>query len=169
VVATVKEREAVGWSFEAADASLELLMRAALAGDVTPVAPFALESYRVITEHRADGEIVAEATVKVLVGGTRVIATEEGNGPVNALDAALRSALAPHVPWLDDIELSDYKVRILTPGDGTRAVTRVMIESAADSDHWSTVGVSTNIIDASFNALNDSLIYKLFRDGAKPV
>ena len=114
VVATVKEREATGWSFEAADASLELLMRSALGETAT--APFSLESYRVITEHRADGQVVAEATVKVVVDGQRLIATAEGNGPVNALDAALRAALAPSCPWLADVELSDYKVRILTRG-----------------------------------------------------
>jgi 2-isopropylmalate synthase len=176
VVATVKEREARGWSFEAADASLELLMRAALDGDAAPEAPFGLESYRVITEHRADGEIVAEATVKVLVGGTRVIATEEGNGPVNALDAALRSALVPHFPWLDDIELSDYKVRILSPehgpGHGTDAVTRVLLEShdsGADGRadrSWTTVGVHGNVVEASWLALVDALTYASNRHAA---
>ena len=135
LVATVKEREAQGWSFEAADASLELLMRGALGEAAAP--PFRLESYRVITEHRADGEVTAEATVKVIVGDRRLIATQEGNGPVNALDAALRAALAPSCPWLDDVELSDYKVRILTPGDaapGTDAVTRVLVGHRARRD-----------------------------------
>jgi 2-isopropylmalate synthase len=171
VVATVKEREARGWSFEAADASLELLMRTALAdgsasdGAAAPVTPFTLESYRVITEHRADAEVVAEATVKVLVDGTRVIATEEGNGPVNALDAALRSALTPHFPWLDDIELSDYKVRILNPehgpGHGTDAVTRVLLESrdGTGAGSWTTVGVHGNVVEASWLALVDALTY----------
>lgn len=174
VVATVKEREAHGWSFEAADASLELLIRSALADGsgpdgsgpgVAPAAPFALESYRVITEHRADGEVVAEATVKVLVDGTRVIATEEGNGPVNALDAALRSALTPYYPWLDGIELSDYKVRILNPehgpGHGTDAVTRVLLEShdSVGSGSWTTVGVHGNVVEASWLALVDALTY----------
>ena len=93
----------------------------------------------------------------------------EGNGPVNALDAALRKVLIPHYQLLSDLRLVDYKVRILTPGDGTRAITRVMIESAdSKGEHWSTVGVSANIIDASYNALRDSIIFKLFRDGAKP-
>lgn len=169
VVATVKEREARGWSFEAADASLELLMHAALAndgaGDAEPPRPFTLESYRVITEHRADGEVVAEATVKVLVDGTRVIATEEGNGPVNALDAALRTALTPHFPWLDGIELSDYKVRILNPehgpGHGTDAVTRVLLESrdSGGPGSWTTVGVHGNVVEASWLALVDALTY----------
>ncbi|WP_232664291.1 citramalate synthase [Pseudonocardia sp. TRM90224] len=169
VVSTVKEREALGWSYEAADASLELLMRSAL-GDENP-APFTLESYRVITEHRADGAVVAEATVKLVVGGERLIATQEGNGPVNALDAALRAALAPSCPWLADMELSDYKVRILTPGGagdghGTDAVTRVLIESTDPSGSWTTVGVHGNIIEASWLALVDALAHAAGRDRA---
>ena len=95
------------------------------------------------------------------------MAVAEGNGPVNALDAAMRKVLTPLYPQLDDLRLVDYKVRILTPGEATAAVTRVMIESAdGHGRHWDTVGVSTNIIDASYNALRDSIIYKLFRDGA---
>ena len=168
VVAEVKAREARGWSFEAADASLELLMRSALADGNVPVVPFTLDSYRVITEHRADGEVVAEATVKILVGApeqVRVIATREGNGPVNALDAALRSALLPHCPWLDDIELADYKVRILNPehgpGHGTDAVTRVLLRShdAVGTGGWTTVGVHGNVVEASWLALVDALTY----------
>jgi len=168
VVAEVKAREARGWSFEAADASLELLMRSALADGNEPVVPFTLDSYRVITEHRADGEVVAEATVKILVDGpepVRVIATREGNGPVNALDAALRAALLPHCPWLDDVELADYKVRILNPehgpGHGTDAVTRVLLRShhAARTGDWTTVGVHGNVVEASWLALVDALTY----------
>ncbi|HEY9413270.1 MAG TPA: citramalate synthase [Pseudonocardia sp.] len=168
VVAEVKEREARGWTFEAADASLELLMRSALAGGQEPVVPFTLDSYRVITEHRLDGEVVAEATVKVVVGDSdpvRVIATREGNGPVNALDAALRAALLPHCPWLDDVELADYKVRILNPergpGHGTDAVTRVLLRShdAVGSGHWTTIGVHGNVVEASWLALVDALTY----------
>jgi 2-isopropylmalate synthase len=170
VVATVKEREAQGWSFEAADASLELLMRAAI-GDRAPV-PFTLESYRVITERRADGAVVAEATVKLLVDGQRLIATEEGNGPVNALDAAMRSALTPSCPWLEDVELADYKVRILTPGGaaansgdghGTDAVTRVLVESADRDGAWTTIGVHGNVVEASWLALVDALAYASLR------
>ncbi|WP_281690554.1 citramalate synthase [Pseudonocardia thermophila] len=166
VVATVKEREAAGWSFEAADASLELLMRAALGERES--APFTLESYRVITEHRADGEVVAEATVKVLVDGERMIATEEGNGPVNALDAALRAALAPSCPWLEDVELSDYKVRILSragsqEGHGTDAVTRVLVESTDRDGSWTTIGVHGNVVEASWLALVDALAYAAMR------
>jgi 2-isopropylmalate synthase len=169
VVATVKEREAHGWSFEAADASLELLMRGALGEVAAP--PFRLESYRVITEHRADGEVTAEATVKIILdGGRRLIATQEGNGPVNALDAALRTALTPSCPWLADVELSDYKVRILTPGGvrddtghGTDAVTRVLVESSERRldrvGSWTTIGVHGNVVEASWLALVDALAY----------
>ncbi len=162
VVATVKEREAQGWSFEASDASLELLMRSAMGARQD--APFVLESYRVITERRADGEVVAEATVKVVVDGQRLIATEEGNGPVNALDAALRAALAPSCPWLADVELSDYKVRILTRG--TAAVTRVLVESTDQAGSWTTVGVHGNVVEASWLALVDALTYAALRGRA---
>jgi 2-isopropylmalate synthase len=173
VVATVKEREAQGWSFEAADASLELLMRGELGEAAAP--PFRLESYRVITEHRADGEVTAEATVKVVVDGQRLIATEEGNGPVNALDAALRAALSPSCPWLAHVELSDYKVRILAPGDagpgtgdyGTGAVTRVLVESSERRvdrvGSWTTIGVHGNVVEASWLALVDALAYAALR------
>ncbi|WP_300016201.1 citramalate synthase [Pseudonocardia sp.] len=164
VVATVKEREAQGWSFEAADASLELLMRAAR-GDADE-APFRLESYRVITERRADGAVVAEATVKVVVDGERLIATSEGNGPVNALDAALRRALAPSCPWLADVDLTDYKVRILTRGTG--AVTRVLVETTDHAGTWTTVGVHGNVVEASWLALVDALAYAALR-GRVPV
>jgi 2-isopropylmalate synthase len=171
VVATVKSREAQGWSFEAADASLELLMRSAVDPESGPLPPFTLESYRVIVERRADGEVVAEATVKMIVDGARVIATEEGNGPVNALDAALRSALTPSCPWLDGVELSDYKVRILNPrhgsGHGTGAVTRVLVESTDYADGrsgmWTTVGVHGNVVEASWLALVDALTYASMR------
>ena len=159
VVATVKEREAKGWSYEASDASLELLMRSAMGS--SQEAPFTLESYRVITERRADGQVVAEATVKITVGGERLIATAEGNGPVNALDAALRAALTPSCPWLADVELSDYKVRILTRG--TAAVTRVLLESTDHAGSWTTVGVHGNVVEASWLALVDALAYAALR------
>ena len=111
---------------------------------------------------------LSEATIKVEIGGTQVMTVAEGNGPVNALDAALRKALTPAFPELDGIRLADFKVRILTPQDGTKAVTRVMIESAGeDGASWATVGVSTNVIDASYNALHDSLTYKLWRSGRR--
>jgi 2-isopropylmalate synthase len=174
VVATVKEREANGWSFEAAEASLELLMRSAMDPESAPVPPFTLESYRVIVERRADGEVIAEATVKMVVDGRRVIATEEGNGPVNALDAALRAALSPSCPWLDGVELSDYKVRILNPrrgsGHGTDAVTRVLVESTEHSGDragsWTTVGVHGNVVEASWLALVDALTFASMRQRA---
>jgi 2-isopropylmalate synthase len=157
----VKELESRGWSFEAADASLELLLRRELSELDGP--PFTLESYRVILDHRPDGEIVSEATVKVHVAGTRVIATAEGNGPVHALDAALRQALAPHLPWLDEVTLTDYKVRILTEAPGTDAVTRVLVESTDREREWTTVGVHGNIVEASWLALCDALAHKALR------
>jgi 2-isopropylmalate synthase len=164
-VRKVKELEARGWSFEAADASLELLLRNEVAvADQEAVAapPFRLESYRVIIDHPADGEVVSEATVKVHVAGRRVIATAEGNGPVHALDAALREALLPHLPWLDTVQLTDYKVRILTPGGGagTDAVTRVLVETSDHETEWVTVGVHGNIVEASWLALCDALVHK---------
>ncbi|MDA3628310.1 citramalate synthase [Saccharopolyspora sp. WRP15-2] len=165
-VRRVKELEARGWSFEAADASLELLLRREMvtAAGAEPVeAPFELESYRVVLDHRSDGEVIAEATVKVRVAGERVIATAEGNGPVNALDAALRKALVPHLPWLESVELADYKVRILTDAPGTDAVTRVLVESRDGEEEWTTVGVHANIVEASWLALCDALVYKASR------
>ncbi|MDQ3887328.1 MAG: citramalate synthase [Actinomycetota bacterium] len=162
VIAQVKDLEAQGWSFEAADASFELLLRAAV-DNVPPASPFTLESYRVVVDHRGDGAVVAEATVKVRVGGTRVIATAEGNGPVNALDAALRQALRPHVPWLDEVELADYKVRILPGAHGTDAVTRVLVQSTDRVGEWTTVGVHSNVVEASWLALVDALTFAALR------
>jgi 2-isopropylmalate synthase len=164
---TVKAREFDGYAYDGAEASFELLAREAIDG--LPEY-FRCTSFRVIDERRwnARGDLVtlSEATVKLEVAGRQFMAVEEGNGPVNALDAALRKVLIPVYPQLGGVRLVDYKVRILTPGDGTRAVTRVMIESAGAGEHWSTVGVSTNIIDASYRALHDSIVYKLLREGA---
>jgi 2-isopropylmalate synthase len=165
----VKTREFAGYAYDGAEASFELLARRTL--DTVPEF-FRLQSFRVLDERRwnAKGELVtlSEATIKIQVGGKQVMTVAEGNGPVNALDAALRQALIASFPELDRIRLTDYKVRILTPQDGTGAVTRVMIETADEGgDIWSTVGVSTNVIDASFNALHDSLTYKLFRSGRR--
>ncbi|KDN21392.1 citramalate synthase [Amycolatopsis rifamycinica] len=157
-ITKVKRLEAEGWSFEAADASLELLLRQE--ADDPAEAPFALESYRVVLDHRPDGEVMAEATVKVHVGGRRVIATAEGIGPVHALDAALREALSPHLSWLDSVELADYKVRILQGNPGTDAVTRVLVESTDGEREWTTVGVHGNIVEASWLALCDALVHK---------
>ena len=162
VTTQVKDLEAQGWSFEAADASFELLLRAEV-DSVPPAPPFTLESYRVVVDHRGDGAVVAEATVKVRVAGTRVIATAEGNGPVNALDAALRRALEPHVPWLDEVELADYKVRILPGAHGTDAVTRVLVQTTDRVGEWTTVGVHCNVVEASWLALVDALTFAALR------
>src|SRR5690606_38623987 len=128
-----------------------LLVRSELPG--AKPHPFSLESYRVIVEHREDGSVVSEATVKVRARGERVIATAEGNGPVNALDAALRTALIRHYPALADFDLIDYKVRILEGSHGTGAVTRVLLETGGEGRSWTTVGVHDNIVEASWHAL----------------
>ena len=165
----VKAREFDGYAYDGAEASFELLARRAL-GHVPEY--FRLNSFRVIDERRwnARGELVtlSEATVKLDAAGREHMAVAEGNGPVNALDTALRRVLVPIYPTLAGLKLVDYKVRILNSGDGTRAMTRVMIESTdAGAEPWDTVGVSTNIIDASFNALFDSIVYMLMRDGVE--
>ena len=164
----VKEREFEGYAYDGAEASFELLARRTL--EEVPQF-YNLHSFRVLDERRwnARGDLVtvSEATVKVDVGKEHHMAVAEGNGPVNALDNALGKVLLESYPELGDMKLVDYKVRILTPTDGTRAITRVMIESADGQDRrWSCIGLSTNIIDASYNALQDSITYKLFRDGA---
>jgi 2-isopropylmalate synthase len=160
VTRKVKELEAGGWSFEAADASFELLVRGALPGHDF-ARPFGLESYRVQVEHREDGAVVSEATVKVRARGERVIATAEGNGPVNALDEALRKALLTHYPQLKSFELADYKVRILEGTHGTGAVTRVLLETTDGNREWTTVGVHENVVEASWHALVDALTFGL--------
>jgi len=155
----LKQLESEGWVFEAADASLELLMRRAT-GWEQPY--FGVESYRVTTYHRSTG-VETEATVKVVVGGSRRIAVGEGNGPVNALDAALRTALDDAYPELARVHLTDYKVRILDDNADTGAVVRVLIESTDGDEVWTTVGVSANIIEASWMALTDALVFGLRR------
>jgi 2-isopropylmalate synthase len=155
-VERVKEREHRGYHYEAADASFELLLRRE-AGEYAPL--FRLESFRVITEKRADGQVETEATIKVWVGGRRYIRTAEGNGPVNALDRALRAAITDLHPHLAEIELVNYKVRILDEHQGTGAVTRVLLDSSDHHDSWGTIGVSENIIEASWEALVESLEY----------
>jgi 2-isopropylmalate synthase len=172
VTNSVKDLEAAGYSFEAADASFELLVRSELPGGV--VAPFQLESYRVIVEHRADGDVVSEATVKLRVRGERVISAAEGNGPVNALDNALRSGLRAAYPDVDTFELADYKVRILAGSHGTGAITRVLVDTISAANpagglgdldgparDWTTVGVHENVVEASWHALVDALTYGL--------
>jgi 2-isopropylmalate synthase len=152
----IKEREHRGYHYEAADASFELLLRRE-AGEYEPL--FRLESFRVITEKRADGQVETEATIKIWVDGRRYVRTAEGNGPVNALDRALRDAIGELHPHLADIELVDYKVRILDSHHGTGAVTRVLLDSADGHESWGSIGVSENIIEASWEALVDSLEY----------
>ncbi len=169
LLATIKDREANGYSYDGASASFELLVRRTLK-QVDYY--FELLSFRVIDERRfnARGDLVtlSEATIKLKVGENKFFTVADGNGPVNALDHALRQALIENYPALQDMQLVDYKVRILTPEAGTAAVTRVIIETADDEGRlWQTVGVSGNIIDASFNALNDSITYKLFLSGTK--
>ena len=161
VVDKVKELEAKGFMFEAADASFELLLRGEIDGK--PAEYFTLESWRVIVEHRADGQVVSEATVKVVVKGERIVSTGEGNGPVNALDRALRLALERLYPQLAELELVDYKVRILDGAHGTGAVTRVLIETSDGNTEWNTIGVDGNLIAASWQAMEDAYAYGLLR------
>jgi 2-isopropylmalate synthase len=163
----IKRLAAKGYAYDGAEASFELLARRAL-GQVPDY--FAVESFRVTVDRskNAKGQFttVSEGTVKLNVAGQELVNVGTGNGPVNALDAALRKDLGKYSPFLSDLKLVDYKVRILT--SGTEAVTRVMVESAdGKGNRWSTVGVSENIVDASFEALTDSIIYKLHRDGAQ--
>jgi 2-isopropylmalate synthase len=161
LVDTLKRMEHEGYHFEVADASLELLMRRA-GGWEQPW--FEVESYRVITDDDAfttPGAVTTEATIKVHIAGERVIATAEGNGPVNALDTALRKAIGGRNPALDQVHLTDYKVRVLDTARGTGAVTRVLVDSTNGDRAWTTIGVSENIIEASWQALYDSLVYGL--------
>ena len=161
ILAKVKEMESNGYEFEAAEASFEMLIRKQL-GQHRP--SFDLIEYH--STHRFNGQRgfeTCEATVKVVVNGERAYTVEEGDGPVNALDRALRKALAPAYPEIKDVTLLDYKVRIIDGRSGTAAKTRVLITSSDGSETWSTVGASFNIIDASWEALVDSLEYYLFR------
>jgi 2-isopropylmalate synthase len=155
-VRTLKEREHRGYQYEAADASFELLLRKE-SGRYDPL--FRLEGFRVMVEKREDGKIVTEATIKVWVDGERYLRTAEGNGPVNALDQALRGAIIDRHPHLAEIELTNYKVRILDEHHGTGAVTRVLLDSSDGEREWGSIGVSENIIEASWEALVDSLEY----------
>ena len=166
IVETLKELEYAGYHFEAADASLELLMRAA-SGWVHDY--FILESFSVNVGHRSGSgsrawndvavQVETEATVKVHVGGERVVAIGEGNGPVNALDSALRKALGDRFPEVEGLYLTDFKVRVLEARQGTGAVTRVLIDTTNGERTWTTIGVSENIIEASWQALVDSLVF----------
>ena len=174
VLDELKRLEHEGYHFEVADGSLELLLRRA-SGWVPDF--FSVESFRVITDHgdRSDTErasatgaalgVTTEATVKVHVGSERVVAVAEGNGPVNALDAALRAAIGPKFPVLAGMHLTDYRVRVLDTGRGTGAVTRVLVDTTDGERTWTTIGVSENIIEASWQALYDSIVFGLLHAG----
>jgi 2-isopropylmalate synthase len=153
---SLKEQEHRGYHYEAAPASFELLLRRE-AGTYKSL--FKLESFRVVTEKRADGEIETEATIKVEVDGERYVRVAAGNGPVDALNRALRVAITDRYPHLGEIELTNYKVRILDEAHGTGAATRVLLDSSDGAREWGTIGVSVNIIEASWEALVDSLEY----------
>ncbi len=169
LVKAVKDREALGYAYEDAEASFELMVRQLLG---TVPSYYELHSFRVLDERRINAKgkrvTMSEATVKLTIKGEQVMTVAEGNGPVNALDAALRKALLVHYPKLSSMHLSDYKVRILTPSDATAALTRVMIESKDDEGRsWNTIGVSHNVIDASYNALFDAISFHLMKKKAK--
>jgi 2-isopropylmalate synthase len=165
VIDDLKRLEHEGYHFEAADASLELLMRRA---DGWEHEFFRVESMRVITDELPSGDFTTEATVKVWVPGgegrpdaERYVHTAEGNGPVNAIDTALRAAVGARYPELERVHLTDYKVRILDGATATGAVTRVLIDASDGERSWTTIGVSPNIIEASWQALSDSIVYGL--------
>ncbi|MFC0599313.1 citramalate synthase [Streptomyces palmae] len=170
VVDRIKERELAGYTYEAADASFELLVREELEQRQTGRARrfFRLESWRTIVENRPDGSHANEATVKVRAKGERIVATAEGNGPVDALDRALRVALERIYPQLATMELVDYRVRILEGKHGTQSTTRVLVSTTDGQGEWSTVGVAENVIAASWQALDDAYAYGLRRAGAEP-
>ena len=159
----IKALEHLGYHFEAAEGSFELLLRRET-GEHEPL--FQLESWRAIVEKRADGRVETEATIKIWVGGERYVRTAEGNGPVNALDRALRDALGEIHPHLRDIDLVNFKVRILDEAKGTGAVTRVLLDASDGERVWGSIGVSENIIEASWEALVDSLEYGMQAAGA---
>jgi 2-isopropylmalate synthase len=165
IVQELKKLENEGYQFEAAEASFELLVK-----QITNKAPdfFKLEGFRVIMERNGKGESRSEATIKVRVNDQIELSAAEGNGPVHALDAALRRALCEFYPEISSMQLQDYKVRVLNEKDGTGAKVRVLIDSAKDGSSWGTVGVSENIIDASWKALSEGIIYFLMNQNSKP-
>jgi 2-isopropylmalate synthase len=162
VLERVKEMEHAGYHFEAADGSFELLVRR-MVGWTQPY--FELESFRTFIERRADEQVVAEATVKMRVAGERVVTTGEGDGPVHALDQAVRAALRTAYPQIDGLRLTDYRVRVLDSSDGTAARVRVLLETSDTEGSWGTIGVHENIIEASWEALVDGLVVGLLRAG----
>ncbi|MGD0809697.1 MAG: citramalate synthase [Acidimicrobiales bacterium] len=163
VVGQLKDLEHAGYHFEVADGSLELLMRAATGWKQSF---FRVESNRVVTDQREDGSFLTEARLKLYVGDERIMEVAEGNGPVNALDAALRKALGPRHPEIARIHLTDFKVRVLDSATGTASVTRVLIDSTNGERTWTTIGVSDNVIEASWQALSDSIVFGLLHAGA---
>jgi 2-isopropylmalate synthase len=176
VTGRVKDDEAAGYTYEAADASFELLLRSEL-GQRPDF--FTVESWRTIVEtvpagaapasvHAPDAVAVAEATVKIWAGGERIVTTGEGNGPVNALDQALRTALSRVYPELGRFELIDFKVRILDTELGTDAITRVLIDTSDGEHSWSTVGVGPNVVEAAWEAVTEAYVYGLLKSGVEP-
>jgi 2-isopropylmalate synthase len=179
ILDSLKRLEHAGYHFEVADGSLELLMRAAIDDGRSAGQFFSIESFRVIADWRSDptampedaivhpwaspGELTTEATVKVHVGNERVVATAEGNGPVNALDAALRQAIGPFFPDLSHVHLTDYRVRVLDSQLGSAASTRVLVDTADEDGTFSTMGVSENVIESSWQALVDAIVFALVR------
>jgi 2-isopropylmalate synthase len=166
VVERVKELEHRGFQFEAADGSFDLLIRRE-SGEYQPL--FRLESWRVISEKREDGRVQTEATIKIWVDGQRYVRVAEGNGPVNALDSALRAAIVERYPHLRDIKLVNYKVRILDEWKATGATTRVLLDATDGTDTWGAIGVHENVIEASWDALVDSLEAGMVRTRAAGV
>ncbi|MGE5703439.1 MAG: citramalate synthase [Clostridia bacterium] len=164
MIKLIKEREYQGYQYEGAEASLSLLM---LEGTGKLNELFTLESFKIFMEKSAERSILSEAMVKLNINGQIMHTAAEGNGPVNALDHALRKALETHFPCLSEMHLTDYKVRVLDEGEATAAKVRVLIESARKGEKWSTVGVSTNIIEASWEALIDSVRYLLWKEGCE--
>jgi len=161
VVNKLKEMEHYGYQFEGAEASFEVLFDK-LVHETKDL--FELDGFRVITEKKGAGEPYSEAVIKLRVDGTEEHTAAEGSGPVSALDRALRKSLTTFFPCIRDIRLTDYKVRVLNPEGGTDAKVRVLIESSDGQDRWGTVGVSENLIEASWQALVDSITYKLKKE-----
>lgn len=165
ILTAVQDLEHAGYEFEAAEASFDLLVKK-VTGQYTPW--FERVAYRLKTEHLGDGEPNTEATVKVRVGESIEHTVSDGDGPVNALDGAMRKALLPKFPRLEEMRLADYKVRVVNAKAGTAARVRVVIESTDGRTVWGTVGVSENVIEASWLALADAIEYKLFKDAENP-
>jgi 2-isopropylmalate synthase len=166
IVDRVKEMEARGFTFEAADASFELLLHEEING--TRASFFTIDHWLTSVERNEDGSIITKAEVTVTAQGKQIICSGAGNGPVNAFDNALRSGLQQLYPELSALELTDYKVRILEGRLGTGAVTRVLVETSDGKGEWNTVGVHENVIAASAMALEDAVTYGLLRQGRKP-